>query len=137
MRTWLALLLCCLASAAFADKPIAPDAIPGTQRISAREAVGLILSRPELLIVDARRPEEHAKGHIENAVSLLDSELTPQQLARYAASPATPLLIYCNGERCARSGNASRKAVAWGYREVYWFRGGWQEWLAEGLPVAR
>ena len=58
-------------------------------------------------------------------------------LSHLAARPDTPLLFYCNGERCLRSSHAAKMAVNWGYTRVYWFRGGWQEWLDKQLPVTR
>lgn len=120
-----------------ADKPIAPQSIDGTSRLSAEQAVALILNTPGLVIIDARRPEEFDRGHIENSISLLDNRMTRERLAQIAPDPNTPILVYCNGERCMRSTNASEKLVEWGYRHVYWFRGGWQEWVANGLPVSR
>jgi len=123
--------------AVLADKPVAPESIPGAQRVTAEQVIELITANASLVIIDARRAEEHAKGHIEGSISLLDTDMTPQLLARYLATPDTPVLFYCNGERCKRSGHAANKAVAWGYRRVYWFRGGWREWTAKELPVAR
>ena len=125
------------ASPVFAAKPVAPDAVSGTILVNAEQAVEIILSNPKLVVIDARHDEEYAKGHIEGAVNLLDSELTPEMLALHAASKDTPLLIYCNGERCLRSSNAAKKAVAWGYRKIYWFRGGWNEWIEKKLPIAK
>lgn len=122
---------------ALADKPVAPDAIPGTTRITAEQLVELINSTPELVIIDARHHEEYAKGHIEGALFMLDTDMTPEKLGKKVHSKNTPVVFYCNGERCARSTNASQNAVSWGYRRVYWFRGGWQEWRDKGLPVSR
>lgn len=125
------------AAAALADKPVAPESIPGTTRITAEELIEMINSIPDLVIIDARRREEYAKGHIEGALFLLDTDMTPEKLASKLPSKETPVVFYCNGERCTRSTNASKKAVKWGYRRVYWFRGGWQEWSKKGLPVSR
>lgn len=135
MRWWW--LLLCLTAPAFADKPIAPEQIPGATRVTAEEVVRLIQTEPELVVIDARRPEEHAKGHIEGAISLLDTDITPKRLAQHIPSRNTPVLFYCNGERCLRSMHACEKAAKAGYEKVFWFRGGWMEWLAKGLPVSR
>ena len=122
---------------ALAEKPVAPTSISGTERVSAEQVVELILSDPELVIVDARRAEEHAKGHVEGAISLLDTDITAKTLRKHIKDVMTPVLFYCNGERCLRSTHACRKAVAAGYQRVYWFRGGWMEWVEKELPVAR
>ncbi len=137
LRTVASAVLLLWALAVHADKPLAPADIPGTSRVAAEQVVELIQKTPTLVIVDARRPAEHAKGHIEGAHNLLDNDMTPTALAAIAPDHNTPLLFYCNGERCLRSSNAASKAVAWGYRRVYWFRGGWEEWLDKGLPIAR
>lgn len=121
----------------FADKPVAPESIPGASRVTAEELVELIASTPDVVIIDARRHEEFAKGHIEGAIVMLDTDMTQEKLASKVKSKETPVVFYCNGERCARSTNATRKAVSWGYRRVHWFRGGWQEWHNKGLPISR
>jgi rhodanese-related sulfurtransferase len=126
-----------LALPVLAEKPLAPEQIAGTIRISAEQAVDLILSTPNLVVIDSRVMDEYAKGHIEGAISLLDTQMSEDILAEYVPDKATPLLFYCNGERCMRSGNACIKALAWGYSKVYWFRGGWKQWQAKELPVAR
>jgi rhodanese-related sulfurtransferase len=131
----LALLL--TATSALADKPVAPEAIPGTRLITAEQLVELISTTPGLVIIDARRHEEYARGHIEGAIFMLDTDMTPEKLSSKVRSKNTPVVFYCNGERCVRSTNASNKAVSWGYKHIYWFRGGWQEWRSKGLPVSR
>lgn len=134
---YLACLLLCLALPALADKPLAPDTLPGVITVDAERAVLLIQATPQLVIIDSRLGEEYAKGHIPGAVSLLDTTMSEAALSRIAPDRTTPLLFYCNGERCLRSSNAATKAVGWGYRTIYWFRGGWEEWLHKELPVAR
>lgn len=137
MRLGLLLLSLLLGLPAWADKPVAPETIEGTTRVDAEQVVELILNTPALVIIDSRRGEEHAKGHIEGAVSLLDAEMTEVSLAMHVPDKNTPVLFYCNGERCMRSANACTKAVQWGYRKVYWFRGGWHEWTEKEMPVAK
>lgn len=138
LRTLLALMaFAWLLPAAASDRPLAPASVPGSKLVSAEQAIGLIGAQPNLLVIDSRRREEFDKGHVEGAINLLDTELTRQVLAKLAPSLDRPLLFYCNGERCLRSSNSARQALSWGYREVYWFRGGWQEWVDKHLPVAR
>lgn len=131
----LALLL--TATASFADKPFAPESIEGATRISAEQLVEMFNTMPDLVIIDARHREEYKKGHIETAQCMLDTEMTRAMLGKRVHSKETPVVFYCNGERCMRSTNAVKKAVSWGYRRVYWFRGGWKEWSEKGLPVSR
>lgn len=137
MRYLACILLFSLAWPALADKPLAPLELRGATVVDAERTVLLIQATPNLIIVDTRLGEEHAKGHIPGAINLLDTDMTEAALSRLAPDRNTPLLFYCNGERCLRSSNAAAKAAAWGYRTIYWFRGGWQEWQQKELPVAR
>jgi len=46
------------------------------------------------------------------------------------------MVFFCQGVRCWLSYNAALRAVALGYREVYWYRGGIEAWLAGGGQLA-
>lgn len=131
------LLLMLVTPQVWADKPTAPLSIDGAAKVSAEEVVKLIYHAPELVIIDSRKDTEYAKGHIEGAVSLLDTQMTADTLAQFVTSKDTPVLFYCNGARCLRSSNAISKALEWGYRNLFWFRGGWVEWRDKKLPVAK
>jgi rhodanese-related sulfurtransferase len=140
MKKFRAFLVCVLLGcslSAFAEQPIVQAEIPGVTRVSAEEVVDMINNLPLLVVVDSRRKDEFKNGHIEGAINITDTEMTPAKLKMIAPQRDTPLLFYCNGERCRRSGIAVKLALKWGYRNVYWFRGGWQEWSAKYLPVAR
>jgi rhodanese-related sulfurtransferase len=116
-------------------KPYAPDSIDGVRIVTAEEAIELILDNPAMPIIDSRKKTEYLKGHIEGAVSLLDTEMTEQSLQALAPDKAATILFYCNGVRCLRSSNAIRKAQGWDYTSLVWFRGGWKEWTDKRLPI--
>jgi rhodanese-related sulfurtransferase len=117
------------------DKPYAPEQVEGATIVSAEEAIELILADPELVVVDARKKTEFIKGHIEGAVNILNTELTRERLEAVAPDPGRHLMFYCNGVRCLRSSDSIEKAIGWGYRNIYWLRGGWKEWTEKRLPV--
>jgi PQQ-dependent catabolism-associated CXXCW motif protein len=48
---------------------------------------------------------------------------------------ARRIVVYCH-ETCWLSWNAARRAIRYGYRNVYWFRDGIEGWRAAGLPTA-
>lgn len=136
-RAFLLVFLFAWVLPAAADKPVAPGEIAGATNVTAEKLVEMVAAMPQLVIVDARHREEYGKGHIEGAVNLIDTDMTRASLARLIPRTDTPVLFYCNGERCLRSSHAAKLALGWGYRKVYWFRGGWQEWGDKNLPVAR
>lgn len=134
------LVLLCLAPALLqvstaGEKPFAPESIDGVEIVTAEEAIELMLANPGMPIIDSRKKTEYVKGHIENAVSLLNTEMTEQDLLTLVPDKNTPVLFYCNGARCLRSSDAIRKAQGWGYVNLVWFRGGWKEWSDKRLPM--
>lgn len=122
---------------AWAEKPVAPEKLQGMIRVDAEETIELITNTPNLLIVDSRKENEYLKGHIQGSVSLLNTEMTLEKLSKHAPDKSTPLLFYCNGIRCLRSSKAAIQAQDWGYTLIYWFRGGWNEWVEKSMPISR
>jgi len=133
---FISLLLFVVSTLAYADKPLAPESIPGIKTVNASQTIELILNVPKLIVVDARLPEEYLKGHIENSISLVDSAINKETLAQIIDNKETPVLFYCNGPRCLRSSHAAQKAQLQGYTNIYWFRDGWDAWIKQELPVA-
>ena len=97
------------------------------QKITQEEAKERMRRDDGHLIVDVRRMDEYAEGHIPGAICIPNETITdsaPQELP----DKEQILLIYC------RSGNRSRQAaeklVNLGYTNVYEF-GGITEWSGE------
>ena len=125
-----------LAFSAFAEKK-APESIDGTKRVSAEEVVELVMNTPDLVIIDARKTSDRdAAGWIEGSVGLPDYDTNAESLAKHVPSKTAPVLFYCNGVKCGRSVKSSKQAVSLGYKNIYWFRGGWEEWTQKGMPVS-
>jgi rhodanese-related sulfurtransferase len=103
--------------------------------VTAEEAIDLILENPAMAVIDSRKKSEYVKGHIEGAVSILNTEMTEADLQSVAPQKDSAILFYCNGVRCLRSSDAIRKAKSWGYTNLIWFRGGWKEWTDKNLPI--
>ncbi|RKZ68335.1 MAG: rhodanese-like domain-containing protein [Gammaproteobacteria bacterium] len=123
-------------SALFAEqKPYAPENIKDVMSVSAEEVIELILANPDLIVIDSRKKTEYQKGHIEGAVNILNTQLKSEDLERVSPDKTTEILFYCNGTRCLRSADSIKKAKAWGYTRLIWFRGGWKEWTEKRLPV--
>jgi PQQ-dependent catabolism-associated CXXCW motif protein len=59
--------------------------------------------------------------------------------ARLAAGTGNDLtrrvVIYCH-RNCWLSWNGAKRAISYGYRNVYWFPDGMEGWRAAGLPTA-
>ena len=117
---------------AFADK--SPDSIEGSTKVTAEGFIELVDSKPDLIIVDSRIPGDRKQGYVEGSISLPDVETNCDTLAKNIPSKTSATLFYCNGVKCGRSAKAVKVALSCGYNNIYWFRGGFEEWLAKGYP---
>ena len=124
-----------LSGVAFAEKKEVPQFVEGTTRVSAEELIELVEKFDDLVIIDSRKKSDVAKGFIEGSVSLPNTETNAETLAKHVPNKAQPIAFYCNGIKCGRSLKAAKIALAEGYNNIYWFRGGIQEWEAKGLPI--
>lgn len=124
-------------SLALASKADTPDSIPGTTKVTAEDIPGLFEKFDNLVIIDARIEKDRSGGHIEGAISLPDINTTKAAFGEAVPSKTTPVVIYCNGIKCGRSVKSAKMAVGWGYKNIYWFRGGWEEWTGKGMPIAK
>ena len=137
LNIFLFVLFCSISASAFAEKK-APESIDGTKRVSAEQVVDLVMNNAELVVIDARKASDRDEaGWIEGSIGLPNYDTTADSLAKNIPSKSTPVLFYCNGVKCGRSVESSKKAVSLGYEKIYWFRGGWEEWTQKGLPVSR
>lgn len=114
-----------------------PEAIEGVTEVDAEGLIELFIRTPGLVVIDSRIRADRKDGFIEGSLSLPDEETDCTTLAAHVPAPDIPVLFYCNGVRCARSGNAARIAYACGYTHIYWFRTGMEEWRRQQYPLVR
>lgn len=118
------------------DRSIVPfSEEPGLTYISGEEAEELFFSG-EAVFIDSRSSEEYRRGHILNAISIPYDEF-PQVLGKVKLNPQDTLVVYCDGEGCRSSEILAIRLQREGFFQVKVFFGGWQEWMARGLPVER
>ena len=115
----------------------APDNIPGTTKVSAEDIIDLFDTHDNLVIIDARKTSDRDPGYIPGSIGLPNYETTPAKLKEYIPTLETPVVFYCNGVKCGRSVESAKMALKEGYKNIYWFRGGWDEWSEKGLPVEK
>jgi len=113
-----------------------PDFIPETTLVNAESLIDLAEQHENLIIIDARIKSDREQGFIEGSFSLPDITTNCQTLKVIIPQKITPSLFYCNGVKCGRSVKAIVIAKKCGYSNIYWFRGGFEEWSQKGYPVA-
>lgn len=121
-----------------------PRSLPGATVVDAAAAQQLLAKGASY--IDTRSESEFKAGHavgaklvsyVEKSAKDADYRAEDDQfdLTKLPADKAAALVFACNGAECWKSFKASRAALKAGYAKVYWFRGGFPEWRAAGLPV--
>jgi rhodanese-related sulfurtransferase len=128
--------------AAVADNT--PAVLSGAKLISAEEAVKAIGGGA--VPIDTRVASEYAEGHIKGALSVpyreksaksveFDASNDQFDLSKLPANKAALIVLYCNGPECWKSYKAATVAIKGGYSNIHWYRLGFPDWKAKGLPV--
>ena len=97
------------------------------RQINMNEAVAMMAEETDYIILDVRRADEFASGHIPNAINIPNEDIGT---ARIPELPDEDLLIlvYCRSGN--RSKQASEKLAALGYTNIVEF-GGINSWPGE------
>ena len=95
--------------------------------ITAKEAEEIMKSQSNYIILDVRRPDEFAEGHIPNAINIPNESIGSDEIAQLPNKNQL-ILVYCRSGR--RSAEAASKLVALGYTNIVEF-GGILDWHGE------
>lgn len=134
-----------------------PDTLNGATRVTAVDIVNL-RSTQDVIIVDVipehRRPDELPEGQlwfpvdhegVAGALWLPDvgygalSDTTDAYFKHHlkmatGSSMAKPIVFYCRID-CWMSWNAAKRALSYGYTNVFWFADGLDDWRFEGFET--
>ena len=101
---------------------------PNTYRsITMDEAVTMMAQETGYIILDVRRPDEYAAGHIPNAINVPNETIGTSEIAELPNKDQL-IMVYCRSGR--RSKEASEKLVKLGYTNIVEF-GGILDWKGE------
>ena len=98
------------------------------------QAAAAMMAAGGWLLLDVREPDEYAAGHLAGALNV-PRGLLEFRLSGDAALGDTsrPVLVYC--KTSGRAALAARVMQEMGYGQVLSMAGGFDAWLAAGLPV--
>jgi rhodanese-related sulfurtransferase len=131
------------ASAAFAaETPTTPPA--GVTIVDAAKAKEM--HDKGAIMVDARIPSEFGEGTIKGAISVPYNPEKSAKTADFDASQDTfdfsklkdknaNYVVFCNSGTCFKSYKAATVLAKNGYKHIYWYRDGFPDWKAKGLPT--
>jgi PQQ-dependent catabolism-associated CXXCW motif protein len=121
-----------------------PASIPGGQVVTTKGLVELVQRRPMPFVVfDVLGGAEtlpgavpaawvSQSGSLKDQIQLAVVQLLQQQTG---GNKQMPLVFYCLSRECWLSYNAALRAIAAGYTNVLWYRGGIEAWKMAGLPT--
>lgn len=132
-------LLCSAVAAAPAQSSNwqAPIVVDGATPITAEELVDMMSEMDNLVLIDSRHDNQAKLGSIAGSISLPDTKTTPGALQKLVPNKLSPVVFYCEGTACSHSIKAVKKAVNYGYVNIFWFRGGIAEWKEKGFPIVQ
>lgn len=116
---------------------LSPETIAGTTRIDAETLIELAREKKDLIIIDSRIRSDRRQGYITGSISLPDTETDCASLLAIIDKKDTPAVFYCNGPKCRRSDLAVVIAHDCGYKNIYWFRGGLEEWKNKDYLITK
>ena len=95
--------------------------------ITMDEAVTMMAQETGYIILDVRRPDEFAAGHIPNAINVANESIGTAEIPELPDKDQL-IMVYCRSGR--RSKEASEKLVKLGYTNIVEF-GGILDWKPE------
>ena len=99
----------------------------GYRQISMDKAVKMMKDEKNYIILDVRRPDEYAEGHIPGAINVPNEEIGTAEIPELP-DKSQLILVYCRSGR--RSKEAAGKLVKLGYTNIVEF-GGINDWTGE------
>ena len=97
------------------------------RQITMDEAVTMMAQETGYIILDVRRPDEFAAGHIPNAINMPNESIGTDEIPKLPDKDQL-IMVYCRSGR--RSKEASEKLVKLGYTNIVEF-GGILDWKGE------
>ncbi len=110
-----------------------PESVPGATTVDAVQAKALF--DDEAAFVDLRKENMWNSGRIPGAIWLDFKKAFSKKALEDEVGKDEKVVFYCSGVHCPRSAKACKKALAWGYTQVYYFRGGFPEWKTAGYAM--
>ncbi len=90
----------------------------------------------DFVLIDTLPRSAFKAGHLPGAVNIVSDEIldrAPEVLANRAATA----VVYCASPACQRARLSAERLISLGYRHVYHYVGGKQDWLDSGNALEK
>ena len=92
------------------------------------EQVARLVKDPNVLFIDARNADEYAQGHIRDARNYFTHDFEKHIPEIMQIDRDRRIVVYCGGGACELSHELAGNLVNFGFRRVFVYTGGWDEW---------
>jgi rhodanese-related sulfurtransferase len=106
------------------------------QTISGAELKDKLDRHAPVRVVEALSPERFEAWHLPGAVNV-PADRVSELAARALPDRNAEVIVYCSGPACQASVQAARTLESLGYRNVWHYPGGKEEWESKGYPIER
>jgi rhodanese-related sulfurtransferase len=113
-----------------------PKKIPQPEEFITLEKAYELWSSGTAFILDARKPEDFAAGHIAQAHNLPADKFEEHFVSLAPLLPPdAELIVYCEGDECEMSQRLADSLRQFGFSNVHMLHNGWTAWRNAGYPV--
>lgn len=85
---------------------------------------------------DARREAHFKEGRVKGAKPVVfDASKAQYTVLSLPKDKEAKLIFYCYGESCANSYEAALAVRKYGYKNIYWYADGFNDWHRSGYPI--
>jgi len=92
-----------------------------------------LMADPTVMILDARNEHEFAEGHLPNSRNIFALEFERYIPELIGMNKDIRIIVYCGGGQCELSHELSNNLIGLGFKKVYIYLGGWDDWKKNGM----
>jgi rhodanese-related sulfurtransferase len=113
-------------------KVVEEDQGPVKAKAISYPQVKKLLADPSVMIIDARNEHEFAEGHLPKARNIFALEFQQYIPELIGMNKDIRIIVYCGGGECELSHELSNNLIGLGFKKVYIYLGGWEDWKKNG-----
>lgn len=106
--------------------PVKPKSVSYAQ-------VKKLLADPTVMVIDARNEHEFAEGRLPRARNIFAMEFEQYIPELIGMNKDIKIIVYCGGGQCELSHEVSNNLIGLGFKKVYIYLGGWEDWKKNGM----
>ena len=106
-----------------------------TEPLSINLKQAYTLYKKNVLFIDAREPEDYKAAHIKNAINIPMDHFDDYEYMLKKIDKNQQIVTYCAGSDCDLSIVLGNVMFDMGYKKLYVFFGGWNDWQKAKYPV--